>query len=94
MVGIRIQLPAELEKMFRRMAMRRFGYKKGAISKAAEEAIRNWLSVQLQLEKREFEGDPVKAIIGLLSDIKIDSVKLQHLANKIWVKKVLSHVSR
>ena len=90
--GIRIQLPDELERLFREMAMKRFGYVKGSLSRAAEEAIRKWLASQLQLEKREFEGDPIKAIEGLLADAQIDSVDLQHLAGKIWVRKVLGDV--
>lgn len=91
MAGLRIQLPEELEKLFREMAMKRFGYGKGSISQAAQEAIRKWLGAEL--ERDEFEGDPVKAIEGLLADIKVDSVELQHLAGKIWVKKVLADVS-
>jgi len=75
------------------MAMKRFGYGKGSISRAAEEAIQNWVSIQLQMEKREFEGDPVKAIEGLLADVDVDSVELQHLVGKIWVRKVLGNVS-
>jgi len=51
------------------------------------------MGFQLQAEKREFEGDPVKVIEGLLADVHIDSVKLQHLAGKIWVRKVLGDVS-
>ena len=73
--------------------MKRFGYGKGSISRAAEEAIQNWVSIQLQMEKREFEGDPVKAIEGLLADVDVDSVELQHLVGKIWVRKVLGNVS-
>lgn len=73
--------------------MKRFGYGKGSLSRAAEEAIRKWLASQLQLEKKAFEGDPVKAIEGLLADVKIDSVELQHLAGKVWVRKVLGNVS-
>ena len=67
--------------------MKRFGYGKGALSKAAEEAIVNWLS---NIEKDEicFEEDPVKAIEGLLKEIKIDSVELQHETQKLWTKKV------
>jgi len=88
--GIRIQLPDDLERLFREMAMKRFGYGKGSISQAAEVAIRRWLASQVKL--REFEGDPVKAIEGLLADVQIDSVELQHLAGKIWVRKVLGDV--
>ena len=64
LAGLRIQLPKELERLFREMAMKRFGYGKGSISLAAQEAIRKWLGVELQLEKGEFEGDPVTAIEG------------------------------
>jgi len=73
--------------------MKRFGYGKGSISQAAQEAIRKWLAAELPLESGEFEGDPVKAIEGLLADVEMDSVELQHLAGKIWVKKVLANVS-
>jgi len=93
LAGLRIQLPEELERLFREMAMKRFGYGKGSISQAAQEAIQKWLGTETLLEKGEFEGDPVKAIEGLLADVKIDSVELQHLAGKIWVKKVLANVS-
>jgi len=93
LAGLRIQLSDRLERLFREMAMKRFGYGKGSISRAAEEAIQNWVAIQLQMEKREFEGDPVKAIEGLLADVDVDSVELQHLVGKIWVRKVLGNVS-
>lgn len=93
MAGLRIQLPKELERLFREAAMKRFGYGKGSISQAAQEAIRKWLRTELPLESGEFEGDPVGAIEGLLADIEMDSVELQHLAGKIWVRKVLANVS-
>ena len=47
--------------------MKKFGYGKGALSKAAEEAILNWVSCEK--ESPVFEGDPVKAIEGLLKDV-------------------------
>jgi hypothetical protein len=93
MAGLRIQLPDELEKLFRKMAMKRYGYGKGSLSRAAEEAIQRWVAFQSQAEKKEFEGDPVKAIEGLLADVHVDSVTLQHLAGKMWVRKVLADVS-
>jgi hypothetical protein len=43
MKTIRGQVPEELEKKFRKMAMEKFGYSKGAISKALEEAIKEWI---------------------------------------------------
>ena len=93
MAGLRIQLPDKLGKLFRKMAMKRYGYGRGSLSRAAEEAIQRWVASQLEAEKKEFEGDPVKAIEGLLADVHIDSVELQHLAGKIWVRKVLGDVS-
>jgi hypothetical protein len=43
MKTVRGQIPEELEKRFRRLAMEKFGYSKGAISKALEEAIKEWI---------------------------------------------------
>lgn len=90
---LRFQIDQKLERKFREAAMKRFGYGKGALSKAAEEAIMKWIST-IEKDNLSFEGDPVEAIEGLLSDINIDSVELQHEAKKIWALKVLKNVSR
>ncbi len=89
MAGLRLQIRKELEAKFRETAMRRFGFTKGALSRAAEEAIEKWLS---SMEEVKFEGEPVEAIDGLLSDIKMGSVELQHLAGKLWTKVAAGHV--
>ncbi|MGD0329656.1 MAG: hypothetical protein ABSB40_04315 [Nitrososphaeria archaeon] len=89
---LRVQIDKKLEQKFRELAMKRFGYAKGALSKAAEEAFTQWTSMQ-ENEKLSFEGDPVEAIDGLLSDVDIDSVELQHEAKKIWAIKVLKNAS-
>ena len=34
-----------------------------------------------------FKGDPVEAIDGLLEDIDVDSVELQHKARKLWISR-------
>jgi hypothetical protein len=81
MSGLRLQIRDDLEARFREAAMRRFGYSKGALSRAAEEAIERWLS---SIEEVKFDGDPVEAIEGILSDIKASSVELQHLAKRLW----------
>ena len=94
MAGIRVKLGDETEEKFRRAAMRRFGYGKGALSLAAEEAIEGWLA---SLEGGTFEGNPVKAIEGLLSDLDVDSVELQHLSTEMWagrMKNVLGRYKR
>ncbi len=40
---LEIVLPDDLENKFRRLAFKKFGYKRGAISAAAGEAIRLWI---------------------------------------------------
>ena len=90
-MSLRVQINSKLEQKFREAAMKRFGCGKGALSKAAEEAIQNWISA-LENETINFEDDPVKAIEGLLKDVDVDSVTLQHETQKLWAKKVLDHV--
>jgi hypothetical protein len=89
-MSLRVQIDPKLENRFREAAMRKFGFGKGALSKAAEEAILNWVTTEK--ENLEFEGDPVQAIEGLIKDIDVNSVTLQHEVQKIWAKKVLAHV--
>ena len=90
-MSLRIQIDDKLERKFREKAMKRFGYGKGALSKAAEEAILNWVSTDSE-DNVNFEGDPIKAIEGLLKDVNVDSITLQHEIQKLWAKKVLNHV--
>lgn len=89
---IRAKINERLERRFRELAMKRFGYGKGALTKAVEEAILNWIS-SVEKEEVSFEGDPVEAIDGLLSDININSVQLQHIIKKIWVNRTIKNVS-
>ncbi|MHA1582165.1 MAG: hypothetical protein ACTSYM_06720 [Candidatus Baldrarchaeia archaeon] len=89
---IRAKIDERLERRFRELAMKRFGYGKGALSKAVEEAILNRISL-VEKEEVSFEGDPVEAIDGLLSDININSVQLQHIIKKIWVNRMTKNVS-
>ena len=88
---IRAKVSEELEQRFRRLAMRRFGYGKGALGKAAENAILDWVTA----EEREvkFEGDPVEALNGLLAGVEVDSVKLQHELRNLWVLKLVKNIS-
>lgn len=84
-MSLRVQIDKKLEHRFRELAMRRFGYSKGSLSRAAEEALTNWVSTQ-ENEEPEFQGDPVEAIDGLLSGIDIDSVELQHETKHFWMR--------
>jgi hypothetical protein len=90
-VTLRVQIDKQLEQKFREFAMKKFGYSKGALSKAAEEAFIQWTLSQ-EKEKLSFNEDPVEAIDGLLSNINIDSVTLQHEAQQLWAVKVLKNV--
>lgn len=91
-MSLRIQIDAKIERKFREVAMKRFGYGKGSLSKAAQEAIISWVS-NVENEDVSFEGDPVKAIEGLLKGVDVSSVELQHESQKVWAKKVLENVS-
>ena len=44
MAGLRLQLRSALEKRFCETAMRRFGFGRGALTHAAEQAFERWLS--------------------------------------------------
>ena len=88
---LRVQINKQLEQKFREFAMKKFGYSKGALSKAAEEAFIQWTLTQ-EKEKLSFNEDPVEAIDGLLSNVNIDSVTLQHEAQQLWAVKVLKNV--
>ena len=89
-MSLRVQIDKKLEHRFRELAMRRYGYSKGSLSKAAEEALTNWVSTQ-ENEEQEFQGDPVEAIDGLLSGIDMDSVELQHETKHFWMRQELEN---
>lgn len=52
MAETKIYIPDSLDKRLREHAMRRFGYGKGSISKAAEEALLQWVAKMESIEKR------------------------------------------
>ncbi len=81
---IKIKLPDKIENSFRKTAMEIFGYRKGAISSAVQEAIRNWESSKIKIKHID---DPVEAISGLLSHVKKKSVELQHEVGGILSEK-------
>ena len=76
----------ELEGTFRKTAMRKFGYSKGAIRKAAAEAMGEWCEQNDAPSLKDV--DPVSALRGILKG-KADgktSVELQHEAMKLFYK--------
>lgn len=90
LAGLRLQLRSDLERRFREAAMRRFGFRRGALTRAAEQAIEKWISSGV--ESVRFEGDPVKAIDGILAGLTLSSVELQHSAKRTWASKVSRNV--
>jgi hypothetical protein len=42
---VRGVVSGEVEKEFRKLAMEKFGYGKGSLSKALEEALRHWIKI-------------------------------------------------
>ena len=90
---MKVQIDKEVERKFRELAMKKFGFRKGSLSKAAQEAFLMWISAT-EKEVIEFEEDPVEIIDGLMADVHIDSVRLQHEVKKIWTLKAIENVSR
>lgn len=82
---IKIKIEDRVERLFRKLAMRKFGYQKGALSEAAEEAIVEWAASNE--EERNEVADPIEEIYGLLKNVKKSSVELQHEAWDFVVKK-------
>ena len=83
---LKLEFEKELENKFRELAMRKYGFSKGALTKASQEAIKKWIREESgQLPKVK---DPIKLIEGVLSHLKgkYTSVELQHEASKLWIK--------
>jgi len=87
---LKVYLSEDLKKEFKKRSMETFGYGRGSISRAAEEAIQRWTSERETL-MREFpppEEDPVRMLRGMLKHVEESSVELQHEAKKIRAERV------
>jgi hypothetical protein len=86
---IKVDLDAKLEKRFRELAMKKFGYSKGSIKKATETAIRKWAAEETTAEKKtgEKKRSSVSLIAGGLAHLKgkKTSVELQHEVKEMWI---------
>ncbi len=87
--AIKFYISESENETFRKNAMMKYGYAKGSISQAAEEAICHWNKHFFvpRLSREEF-GDPIAAIEGLLQGKTTKtSIELQHEASKIRAEK-------
>ncbi len=94
MGSIKVSVTDEVEKRFREVAMKRFGYHKGSLSLAAERAFDDFYK-----SSKAFEGVKVRplgeVLSGVLSHVKNKtSVELQHEASKIRAELAMKGVSR
>ncbi len=71
MVELKIYLTNDLNERFRKIAMNTFGYGRGSLSKAAEEALTRWCSEHAEPSK---QTGPAKTEAGQTetSSIRID----------------------
>jgi hypothetical protein len=67
--------------------MKRFRYKKGSPQNLEREANEKWVE-SLENENSESKRDPVEATGGILANLDIDSVELQHKTRELWASKV------
>jgi hypothetical protein len=87
-MGLKVYIEEETEKKFRKLAMELYGYGKGSLSLAAEDAIRQWLSEHESiLKEAKIPEDPVNAMRGLLKHVEKSGVELEHEAREIRAEK-------
>lgn len=82
---LKFEFQSDLEHMFRETAMKKYGYFKGSLHKASEEAFREWIMKNSGMVPKV--DNPFSLIEGILVNLKgkKTSVQLQHEASKIWV---------
>ena len=86
MKGIKVYIDPKIEEEFRKTAMKMFGYGKGSLSKAAEQAFKKWIQeYSINLETINIPEDPINEIRGQLEGITLTSVELQHRVKEFRV---------
>ena len=87
-MGLKVYIEEELEKKFRKLAMEIYGYGKGSLSLAVEDAVRRWLlEHESVLQEVKIPEDPVSAMRGLLKHVERSGVELEHEAREIRAEK-------
>lgn len=72
---VKVKLSDEAEAAFRKAAMEKFGYSKGSLSSAAEEAVWGWVAAR---PKAADVTESLSELRGVLKHVKKSSVELQH----------------
>jgi hypothetical protein len=86
---LKVYLREDLKKEFKKRSMEAFGYGRGSISKAAEEAIQRWTSEREKLlQEIPPTQESVKVLRGMLKHVRESSVELQHEARRIRAERV------
>ncbi len=97
MTNLKVNIPEELDRRFREIAMKKYGYTKGALSLAAEKALTEWTVKREEMEKvktvaRKYTKDPIDELEGMLSHVKgKTSVQLKREAMDIWAEEIMHY---
>lgn len=97
---LKIHVSDEIEKRFRQNAMKRFGYTKGALSLAAEQAFSDWSKGVSDIEevrkiiKSAGVKDWISELRGVLKHEKKTSVEVKHEISKIRAKRAMHYANR
>ncbi|MBI5392395.1 hypothetical protein HZA96_00875 [Candidatus Woesearchaeota archaeon] len=85
---LKLELQSENERKFRELAMRKYGFSRGAIKKAGEEALKRWIKQEDRGTLPRKDRDPLKSLYGAMKHLhgKKTSVQLQHEALQLWAK--------
>ena len=90
MGGIKVLVSDKTEHKFRKASMTVFGYHRGSLSAAAEEALLQWSNSAVAAEKIvKIPKDPLKALKSITLNTTETGVGLQHRAQKIRAHKLL-----
>ena len=88
---LKVYLPEDLKREFKKRSMESFGYGRGSISKAAEEAIQRWTSERESVAREVSPPrDVVGALRGMLRHLEESSVDLQHGSSRMRAEKASS----
>jgi len=79
---LKVILSKELERKFRELAMKKYGYSKGSLKKATHHAIELWTKESLQEEKKK-EVDGKKFVEEFVS------IPKKKLRRHVDIKKIL-----